>query len=271
MSEKGLAIVPQAAAPVKQIVTVPLSDIKEMAKAAAASGLFPSARTPEAAMTLMLLCQAEGLHPIQALRRYHIIEGQPSMRTDAMLAAFQERGGRVKWIRTDAEACEAMFSHPSIGDVTVKWTLDDAKRAGLAGKKNWAAYPRQMLRARVIAEGVRMCLPEVVVGIYSEEEVRDFDPPPSSRRSSPPAAEPDAIDAQVEEPQAPPASPAQVRALAIAIKEAGVAEDARLEWISQHVGRVVKSSKDLTADEASRLIDEAKAAKPADREPGDDA
>jgi hypothetical protein len=261
--EKGDAIAPHVN-PQQSAALVPMSDIREMAKAAAASGLFPSARTPEAAMTLMLLCQAEGLHPIQALRRYHIIDGTPSMRTDAMLASFQERGGRVKWIRTDEEVCEAMFSHQSSGDVTVKWTLEDAKRAGIASKQNWGKYPRQMLRARVISEGVRMCLPEVVVGICSEEEVRDLDPQPSGRQQPAP------IDVHLEPVPPAKASPAQVRALAIALKEAGIADSDRFDWMSSRVGHQVASSKDLTAEEASRLINEAKAAKPAEREPGED-
>lgn len=56
-----------------------MDDLKQMATAACKSGLF-SMPSPEAALTLMLLCQAEGLHPIQALRHYHIIKGRPAKR-----------------------------------------------------------------------------------------------------------------------------------------------------------------------------------------------
>lgn len=153
--------------------TVP--DIERMAQAVARSGLFPGAKSPEAAMALMLLSQAEGLHPMQAMRRYHIIEGQPSMRADAILAEYQRQGGKVEWIESTETRCEAVFVAPGIrGEVRVAWTMDDAKRAGLAGRAMWAKYPRQMLRSRVVSEGIRMAMPGVVVGIYEEGEVQDI-------------------------------------------------------------------------------------------------
>ena len=59
----------------------------------------------------------------------------------------------------------------------VQWTLDDAKRAGIAGNPAYAKYPRQMLLARASAELVRQMCPEVLGGItlFSEEAV-DIEP-----------------------------------------------------------------------------------------------
>jgi hypothetical protein len=167
-----------AAAP---FALIPLGEMHEMAKLVAASGFFGQMR-PEQAVVLMLTAQAEGLHPVDAMRRYHIIQGRPAMRSDAMLAEFQRRGGRVVWHERSDSVVSATFSHPSGGEVPVKWTLEDAKRAGLLGKQggNWGNYPRQMLSARVISEGVRTCLPGVVVGIYTPEEAESFEALPPS-------------------------------------------------------------------------------------------
>jgi hypothetical protein len=55
---------------------------------------------------------------------------------------------------------------------------DRTKAAGLTGKQTWKQYPRQMLRARVISEGIRTVYPGVAVGIYTPEEVNDFDAAP---------------------------------------------------------------------------------------------
>jgi hypothetical protein len=43
----------------------------------------------------------------------------------------------------------------------------------------WKKYPRQMLRSRVVSEGVRTVYPLATSGLYVEEEVCDFhaDPP----------------------------------------------------------------------------------------------
>ena len=164
---------------------IPLSEVKEMATHATKSGLFglPSA---EAALSLMLLCQADGMHPMQAVRKYHIIKGRPSMRAEAMLAEFQANGGKIQWIERSDTKCSAQFSHPSGGELVVEWSIKRAEQAGLLGKDNWKQYPCQMLAARVISEGVRALFPAVVCGVYTPEEIQDF----GSKPSEPIPAEP---------------------------------------------------------------------------------
>lgn len=154
---------------------VPMNEIKEMAAAVCKSGLF-QLPSPEAALTLMLICQSEGIHPIQAVKRYHIIKGRPAMRADAMLAEFQRLGGRVQWKERSDTKVTAIFSHPQ-GEAEITWTIDMAKSAGLTANDTWRKYPRQMLTARCISEGIRTVLPAVVTGIYTPEEVADFDLP----------------------------------------------------------------------------------------------
>jgi hypothetical protein len=58
--------------------------------------------------------------------------------------------------------------------VTIEWTFDMAKAAGLTGKDIWKQYPRAMLRARVVSEGIRTVYPAVLCGMYAPEEVRDM-------------------------------------------------------------------------------------------------
>jgi hypothetical protein len=152
---------------------VPITDVERMATAVSKSNLF-GCKTPEQAMALMLLAQAEGVHPAKAIQDYHIIEGKPALRADAMLARFQQAGGRVEWTEyTDHRVC-GKFSHPQGGSIEVDWTQERAKAAGLLNRKNWQSYPRQMLRARVISEGVRTVYPGASSGIYTAEEVQDM-------------------------------------------------------------------------------------------------
>jgi hypothetical protein len=157
---------------------VPISDIQQMATAVAKSGLF-GIKTAEQGVALMLIAQAEGLHPAIAARDYHVIQGRPALKADAMLARFQTAGGKVAWkTYTDVEVT-GEFSHPAGGSVTVSWTMKQAQQIGLAGKDNWKHYPRAMLRARCISEGIRTVFPGCVVGVYTPEEVQDFDTPPA--------------------------------------------------------------------------------------------
>lgn len=155
---------------------IPIQDVEKMAVSVAKSGLFGMKSTDQA-LALMLLAQSEGIHPMTAARDYHIIQGRPALKADAMLARFQQSGGTVKWIEHTDQKVAAYFSHPSCPDpVLIDWDLTRAKNAGLGEKEMFKKYPRQMLRARVISEGVRATYPGACVGVYTPEEVEDFTP-----------------------------------------------------------------------------------------------
>ena len=159
---------------------IPYNDMQQMAEVAANSKMFGFKSTQEA-LAIMLLCQGEGLHPAIAMRDYHVIQGRPALKADAMLARFQQAGGAVKWdVYTDQEVT-GTFSHPSGGSLAVTWTLAHAKQIGIANKDNWRNYPRAMLRARCISEGIRAVYPGCVVGVYTPEEVQDFSPAPATK------------------------------------------------------------------------------------------
>jgi hypothetical protein len=153
---------------------VPVADVEKMAVAVARSGLF-GVKTPDQALALMLVAQAEGLHPAIAARDYHVINGRPTLKADAMMARFLAAGGRVKWLEIGDAKVEAEFSHPAGGTVIIDWTAERAKRAGITNEMH-RKYPRQMLRARVISEGIRTVFPGCVVGTYTPEEAGDMEP-----------------------------------------------------------------------------------------------
>ncbi|MBK8271381.1 MAG: hypothetical protein IPK83_24905 [Planctomycetes bacterium] len=119
---------------------IPYADMEKMATVIAQSGLF-GVKNPTQALALMLLSQAEGLHPATAARDYHVIQGRPTLKADTMLARFQAAGGVVEWHDYTDKLVKATFSHPRGGKVTVAWTLETAKEAELAGKDMWKKFP----------------------------------------------------------------------------------------------------------------------------------
>ena len=158
-----------------EVALIPYQTIERMADAAAKSGLF-GVKNKDQALALMMVAQAEGMHPALAARDYHIINGKGALKADTMLARFQQSGGKVDWKDyTDAKVT-GVFSHPQAGSVTIQWTIEQAKAIGLTSKDTWKNYPRAMLRARCISEGVRTCFPGVAVGTYTVEEVQDMEP-----------------------------------------------------------------------------------------------
>lgn len=159
---------------------VPFNDMQQMAEVAASSKMFGFKNTQEA-LAIMLLCQGENMHPAVAMRDYHVIQGRPALKADAMLARFQSAGGTVQWKEYTDEKVTGLFSHPQGGSLELSWTLRQAREIGIANKDNWKNYPRAMLRARVISEGIRSVFPGCVVGVYTPEEVQDFNPPPEQK------------------------------------------------------------------------------------------
>lgn len=173
-------------------------DMLAMCASVAKSGLG-GIKTPEAAFALTAMALAEdtdaGDSPVSFLRAlgraqrdYHVINGRPTLKADAMLARFQVAGGKVRWLEySDKRVC-GEFSHAAGGNIELDWTIDRAKTAGLLKPGSpWIAHPRAMLRARVISEAIRTVFPGVISGLYSPEEAVEIDQPVMVQRQAAPA------------------------------------------------------------------------------------
>lgn len=151
---------------------VPFQEMEGMAAYIVKSRLF-GAKDEAQAMSLMLLAQAEGMHPMSAIQDFDIVQNRPARKTHSILARFQAAGGTVQWDEISATRACGTFSHKQGGSLRVEWTFEQAKRVGLTGKDNWKNYPQAMLRARCIAEGVRAVYPGAIGGMLSVEEAQD--------------------------------------------------------------------------------------------------
>lgn len=130
---------------------------------------------PEAVMAAILAGNELGVSPMQALAKIHIVEGRPAPAAELMRAMAMARGHEL-WVEeattTRCVICGRRAGSEHVTKIT--WTLDDAKRAGLAGKQVWQRYPRAMLLARASAELCRLVFPDVLGGMsYAKEEIED--------------------------------------------------------------------------------------------------
>lgn len=130
---------------------------------------------PEAVVAAILQGHELGLEPMTSLAKVHIIEGRPTLAAELMRALVQRAGHEI-WLESSSSTSVTMGGrrrgeeHPT----RVTWTMDDAKRAELSGKKVWKRYPRAMLVARATGELCRILFADVMAGIsYTAEEVRD--------------------------------------------------------------------------------------------------
>ena len=135
-----------------------------------------------------------GLQPLQAMQSIAVINGRPSIWGDAMLALV--RGSGVL-----EEISETLEEGDTVAVCTVKrrgekpatrrFSLDDAKKAGLTGKQGpWSQYPKRMLQLRARAFALRDVFPDVLRGVLVAEEVQDM--PPEKHMGSADEVQPEA-------------------------------------------------------------------------------
>lgn len=154
----------------------PMAAVEKLGRMFAQSGMF-GLKTPEQGAIFAMTCLMEGKTPMEIMRTYHIIQGRPSMRADAMQAAFQSAGGRVRWDKSDEKVCTITLTHPEYapGGVEVTVTREEFEKSGLIkGKDTWKNFPKRMLQCRAISAGIRQVMPQIVAGIYTPEETADF-------------------------------------------------------------------------------------------------
>jgi RecT family len=155
---------------------IPVNDMGIMADAIVKSQFY-GFKSKEQVLAVMLVAQAEGKHPATVVQEYDIIQGRPALKSQAMLARFQLSGGKVEWHEMTAKKVSGTFTHPNGGSLTIEWTIEMAKQAGVYREgSGWTKYPEDMLTARVISRAVRKVYPACILGHYAVEEVVDFEP-----------------------------------------------------------------------------------------------
>jgi len=127
-----------------------------------------------------------GLAPMQALQSIAVINGRPSLWGDAVIALCKSHP-ICEWIRESIEDDTAVCAAQRRGDpepVERRFSLDDAKKAGLLGKPGpWTQYPRRMLQMRARSWCLRDAFPDLLRGMAVAEEeqgstVATVEPPP---------------------------------------------------------------------------------------------
>lgn len=122
-----------------------------------------------------------GLAPMQALQNIAVINGKPSVYGDAMMALVQaspvceDIEEYIENEGTPNPVAVCMAKRKGRKPVVAKFSVEDAKRAGLWGKGGpWTAYPKRMLQMRARGFALRDAFPDVLKGMITAEEAQDY-------------------------------------------------------------------------------------------------
>jgi hypothetical protein len=193
-----------------------LSEVMTFAQIAVKSGTFGLKNVEEAAFRI-LYGRELGLTSWASIMGVQMIQGQPSLKA-ATAAALIRRSGIYDFseVESTPTACELAFYRYGKHVGSTRFTLDDAKRAGLLGKPGpWQAYPQRMLLMRARAWAIRDGAADALMGLQVAEEVSDYGPDaardvtpqePTPRRGGVVYADPDPVIDEILEDTPDPAT-----------------------------------------------------------------
>jgi hypothetical protein len=154
----------------ENLPAVPLSEIQSLGKIFAESGLFTDVKSQSQAVVRILAGQEIGIPAFAAISGIHIIQGKPTIGAGLMASRVKGSGKYdYKVIEHSDKVCSIDFyqGENKIGNST--FTIEDAKKAGT---KNLDKFPKNMLFARALSNGVKFFTPDIFAGpVYTPEEM----------------------------------------------------------------------------------------------------
>ena len=161
-----------------------MDDLKRVATMMQLSGYFQDAGDVAKAGVKILAGLEYGIGPFAAMQGIHIIKGRPALSANLMAAAVKRHpryNYRIK--EHTAEICRIEFFEGGEPLGVESITMAEAKSAGLhqewdkqknqwREKHNWKTYPKNMLFARCLSNGVRFHCPDAFdCSTYTPEEL----------------------------------------------------------------------------------------------------
>jgi len=155
-----------------QQITPELFEMQQrQARMFAVSGAFADihGKTQEQAIALALvkiqLGYEMGLSAIESMHGISLIQGRPAVGAHIRARKMRQAGYSWRFIEQTDEACEIEIRYLGHVQGTCRYTMEDAKRAGLVKPGGaWTKSPSDMLYARCITRAQRRFAPEVLYG-----------------------------------------------------------------------------------------------------------
>lgn len=163
-----------------QNAMVSFEEMQLMAKAFSASGFFKDASDQAKAIVKIAYGRELGIAPVAAMCGIYLT-AQGKLELDSgLIGALIKGSERYNYFvkRLDGDGCEIEFYENGKLIGTSSFDVNDAKRAGLAGKDTYGKYPRNLYFARALTNGARWYCPNIFGGaVYASGEIEPANAP----------------------------------------------------------------------------------------------
>lgn len=147
--------------------------LKEQAATLIKSGFMPPAiNTVEKAIAVAMAGKELGIGLMESMRSINIIQGKPCISPQLMLA-LANRMGQLEDIEFDADdkRCVVTITRKGRKPHREEFGIKEASGLGLIGRDNYKKQPAIMFRWRALAAALRVTFPDLVLGLYTPEEM----------------------------------------------------------------------------------------------------
>jgi len=136
------------------------------------SGMFADIKSAQQAVVKIMAGAEMGISPFLAMSGIHIIQGKPTIGAGLMASRVKASGKyNYKVLEMSDKVCSIEFTEGGASIGTSTFTIEDAKKAGT---KNIDRFPRNMIFARAMSNGVRWFCPDIYEGpVYVPEEMAE--------------------------------------------------------------------------------------------------
>lgn len=166
----------------QQLQTIPTSQavavsewetMKEQAAVLVKAGFLPqSIKTVEQAVAIILAGRELNIPAMAALNNINVIQGKPTISPQLMLALInRSRQLENLEVVTGAEGAVVTMKRKGRAPYVARFGPAEAKAMGLEGKDNYKKQAGTMYQWRAVAMAARTIFPDVILGLYTPEEV----------------------------------------------------------------------------------------------------
>ena len=236
-------------ATIQSAASIDLATQMRFAESVAGAGMLPQAYRGKPADVLLAvgLGSAMGLSPAESLYRIDVIQGTPTASGELIASNVRKAGHKLRVEVDEANmrvtatvirADDPDFPHVVTRDMA--W----AKKMGLDKKDNYTKQPLTMLQWRAVSAVARLACPEALYGVgHTADEIHETITAPSAPVQTFTATSVAKVDG---------ATLSDIHDL---FDAKGIAPDDQLPGVAYIIGRQVDDLTDLTADEATNIVE----------------